>query len=130
PRDHAARDLVDELVARAALRRLDPDPAIAELALAAGLLLVPSLALGLTEQRLAIRHARRTQRRLRAVLPLQPRERDLEMPLPHPLDDHLVRLGLEGHLDRRILVVQAMQAGLELLLVGPRRGLDRERDER
>ena len=42
-RDHAADDLVDELVADVALDRLDHDVAVAELAAAAGLLLVAAL---------------------------------------------------------------------------------------
>ena len=43
-RDHAADDLVAELVALVAGQRLDLDVAVAELAAAAGLLLVPAVA--------------------------------------------------------------------------------------
>ena len=46
PRDHAADDRVDELVAGAALLRLDAQPRDRELAVAAGLLLQLALGLG------------------------------------------------------------------------------------
>ena len=45
-RDRAAEDLVDELEVAAARQRLDLDLAVAELAVAAGLLLVPAVRLG------------------------------------------------------------------------------------
>ena len=46
----AAEDLVDELELRAARQRLHLDPAIAELAVAAGLLLVPALHVGVCRE--------------------------------------------------------------------------------
>ena len=46
PRDRAAEDVVLELEVAAARQRLDPDLAVAELAVAAGLLLVPAVRLG------------------------------------------------------------------------------------
>ena len=43
---------------------------------------------------------------------------DLEMPLAESGHDRLVRLGVVVHLERRIFVVQAVQALLQLLFVG------------
>ena len=54
PRDRAAEDVVDELEVGAARQRLDLDLAVAELAVAAGLLLVPAVRLGRRRDRLAI----------------------------------------------------------------------------
>ena len=54
PGDGAAHDLVDELEALAALERLDADRRHAELAVAAGLLLVLALGLGLLGDGLAV----------------------------------------------------------------------------
>ena len=45
-RDRAAEDVVDELEVRAARQRLHADLAVAELAVAAGLLLVAAVRLG------------------------------------------------------------------------------------
>ena len=55
PRDRAAEDVVDELEVAAARQRLDLDLAVAELAVAAGLLLVPAVRLGRRRDRLAVR---------------------------------------------------------------------------
>jgi len=61
PRDRAAEDVVHELEVGAARQRLDPDLAVAELAVAAGLLLVSSVRLGRRLDGLAIRDAGRLQ---------------------------------------------------------------------
>src|SRR6185503_4090090 len=53
-RDRAADDLVDELVARALLGRLDPDDRVAVLALAAGLADMTATALRRATDRLAV----------------------------------------------------------------------------
>ena len=58
-RDRAALDLVDELEARAARQRLDAQEHLAELAGAAGLLLVAVMAFGRPRDRLAVGDARR-----------------------------------------------------------------------
>ena len=61
-RDHAADDLVDELVAQLAVlrrQRLEHDRAVAELAAPAGLLLVAVPRTRLLADRLLVRHARR-----------------------------------------------------------------------
>ena len=57
-RDRAAEDVVDELEVAAARQRLELDLAVAELAVAAGLLLVAAVRLGRRRDRLAVGDAR------------------------------------------------------------------------
>ena len=71
PRNRAADDLVDELVAGAARLRREPHPAVAELATSAGLFLVAALALGLCLDRLAIGDPRLRQLGRHAELSLE-----------------------------------------------------------
>ena len=80
-RDDAADDLVDELVALVALERLDHDVAVAELAAAAGLLLVAALRARLLADRLEVRDARLVQLDLDAEAALEPVDRDLDVHL-------------------------------------------------
>ena len=110
-RDHAADDLVDELVADVALDRLDHDVAVAELAAAAGLLLVAALRRAPRAlDRLDVRHARLVQLDLDAEAALEPRDRDLDVHLAHPREQLLAGLRVAAELQRRILLVQAPQA--------------------
>ena len=81
PRNRAAEDVVDELEIGAARQRLDLDLAVAELAVAAGLLLVAAVRLGRRLDRLAIRNARRLQVHVDAEAALQLRDRDLDVQL-------------------------------------------------
>ena len=64
-RDGAAEDLVGELEVLAARQRLDLDLAVGELAAAAGLLLVPAVAVGGLEDGLAVGHLGRMEDRRR-----------------------------------------------------------------
>src|SRR5438046_2242281 len=80
-RDGAAEDVVDELELRAARQRLDLDLAVAELAVASGLLLVPAVRFGGGPDRLAVRDARRLQVHVDAEPALQLRHRDLDVQL-------------------------------------------------
>ena len=105
-RDGAADDLVGEQIALAARQRCHADPAVAELALAAGLLLVPPLPLLTRGDRLAVGDLRLRELAGRAVLPLEPRERDVEVALAHTADDRLARVGHVLHGERGVLVVQ------------------------
>src|SRR4051812_19212090 len=57
-RDRAAEDIVDELELAASRKRLEFDLAVAELAVAAGLLLVPAVRLGGGGKRLPVGEAR------------------------------------------------------------------------
>src|SRR6185437_12291920 len=78
-RDGAAEDLVDELEASAAFERLHADLAVAELAVAAGLLLVPSLHVGPAQDGLPVGHARSAQLDLDVVALLEPGDGDLDV---------------------------------------------------
>ena len=82
-RDDAADDLVDELVADVVVERLEHDVAVAELAAAAGLLLVAALRARLALDRLDVRHARLVQLHLDAEAALRPLDRDLDVHLAH-----------------------------------------------
>ena len=81
-RDGAAEDVVDELEVGAARQRLHPYLAVAELAVAAGLFLVPAVRLGRRLDRLAVRDARRLQVDVDAEAALQLRHRHLDVQLP------------------------------------------------
>ena len=65
----------------AARQRLDLDLAVAELAVSAGLLLVPAVRLGRRLDRLAVRNARRLEVDVDAEPPLQLRDRHLDVQL-------------------------------------------------
>ena len=92
PRDRAAEDLVDELELAAARQRLHPDLAVAELAVPAGLLLVPAVRLDARRDRLAVGDARRLEVDLDAEAPLQLRDRHLDVQLALAGEQQLVRL--------------------------------------
>ena len=96
-RDHPADDLVDELEAFAARQRLDLEPAIAELAAAAGLLLVLALRARLALDRLAIRNLRRLELDVDAEFPLEPLDDELHVLLPGSRKDDLPGLGIAVH---------------------------------
>ena len=81
PRDRAAEDVVDELEVAAARQRLEPDLAVAELAVAAGLLLVAAVRLGRRGDRLAVGNARQLEVDLDAEAALQLRDRHLDVRL-------------------------------------------------
>src|SRR5207302_1505532 len=108
-RNDAAHDLVLEPVSLAPLRRLDADPAVAELSATARLLLVSPLALRGRGERLAIGDLRPGELHSDTVLALELGHRDLEVALAHPGDHRLVRLGDVARLERRILVVQPVK---------------------
>ena len=74
-RNRAAEDVVDELELAAARQRLHLDLAIAVLPVAAGLLLVASLHVGLAANRLAIRNLGRLQHHFGVIALLQLRDR-------------------------------------------------------
>ncbi len=125
-RDHAADDLVHELVARVAVERLEPDLAVAELAAPAGLLLVAAVTPRLLADRLEVRHARRVEVDLDAEAPLEPVDRDLDVHLREAGEQLLAGLRVAAHLQRRVLLVQAPERGCHLLLVALRLRRDRE----
>ena len=132
-RDHAALDRVDELEWAGGiiwLERLDLDVAVAELAAAAGLLLVAAVRLGRAADRLLVGHPRRLERHLGAEPLLEALDDHLDVDLREPGDDLLAGLRVAVQVDRRILLLQAPQRGEHLVLVALALGLDRERHHR
>ena len=119
PRDRAADDGVLELVALAARQRLDLDPAVAELAAAAGLLLVPALGLRLLADGLAVRHLRRVQVDLDAEPALHLVQDDLDVHLAGARDDHLVGLRVEAQLHGRVFLATAACSALDTFSSSP-----------
>ena len=130
PRDRAAEDVVHELEVAAARKRLELDLAVAELAVAAGLLLVAAVRFGRRGDRLAIRNPRQLQVDLDAEPPLQLRDRHLDVRLSLPGEQQLLRLRVAVVADARILFLQPVQRRADLLLVAAALRLDRVRDDR
>ena len=79
--NRAAEDVVDELEVAAARQRLELDLAVAELAVPAGLLLVPAVRFGRRGDRLAVGDARQLEVDLDAEAALQLGDRDLDVRL-------------------------------------------------
>ena len=126
-RDRAAEDLVDEFELAAARQRLHLDLAVAELAVAAGLLLVPAVRLDARRDRLAIRNAWRLEQHFDAEAPLQLRDRDLDVHLALAGEQQLVRLRIAVVLDRRIFFLETMHRRADLVFVAAALRLDRVR---
>ena len=116
-RDHAALDRVDELEAVAVGQRLDLDVAVAELAAPARLLLVAPVRLGGAADRLLVGHARRLEVDLRAEARLHPVDDHLDVDLREARDDLLAGLRVAVQVDRRVLLLQAAQRRVGLVLV-------------
>ena len=125
PRNRSAEDLVDELEVAAARQRLHPDLAVAELAVAAGLLLVPAVRVGLGGDRLAIGDARRLQVHLDAEAALQLGDGDLDVQLALAGEQQLVRLRIARVADRRILFFEPVHRLVDLVFVAAALRLDR-----
>src|SRR5262249_1670982 len=115
--DHAALDRIDELKALAVRQRLDLDVTVAELAAAAGLLLVAAVCLGLAPDRLAVREARRLEVDLHAVALLHALDDHLDVDLRQAGDDLLPGLVVAVEVDRRVFLLEAAQRLADLLLV-------------
>src|SRR5690606_18884408 len=128
-RNGAAHYGVAEVVAGPARRRAHAHPAVAELAAPARLLLVTPLPLRLTSYRLPVRNLRPGELHLHPVAPLQPRHRHLQVPLAHTRHDRLPGFRNEVRLQRGVLVMQAVETHLHLLLVTPARRLNRKGNE-
>ena len=108
-RDDAADDLVDELVALVPVERLEHDLAVAELAAAAGLLLVAALRARLLADRLEVRDARLVQLDVDAEAPLEPLDRDLDVHLREAGEQLLAGLLVAAEVERRVLLGEAAQ---------------------
>jgi hypothetical protein len=125
PGDDAALDLVHELEV-VAVQRLDGDVAVAELAAPARLLLVAAVRRGRAADGLAVGDARRPQIHLDPEARAQAVHRHLDVDLREPGDDLLARLRVPVQVERRVLLLQALERGEELLLVPLGLGRDRE----
>ena len=130
-RDHAALDLVDELVAAAGARGLQGDDHVAVLTPTTGLADV--LLLDLLDRlgdRLAVGHLRLADVGLDAELAHHPVDQHLEVQLAHAGDDRLAGLVVGVDPERRVLLRERAERLAELVLVDLGLGLDRHRDHR
>ena len=130
-RDVAAGDLVDELVAAAEARGLEVDVQVRELAVAAGLPgeLHLDLVHGLAD-RLAVGHLGLADVRVDVELAPEAVHDDVEVQLAHARDDGLPGLVVELHTNVGSSSESFQQPRAELVLVGFRLRLDRDRDDR
>ena len=110
--------------------RLEHDRAVAELAAAAGLLLVARVRPRLLADRLEVRHARLVQLDLGAEAALDPLDGDLDVHLREPCEELLAGLLVAAEHERRVLLDQAAQRGDDLVLVALRLRRDREAHDR
>src|SRR5204863_9662998 len=92
PRYRAAENLVGELEFSAARQRLHLDPAIAELSVTAGLLLMTALNVRRPADRLPVRDFRGFQRHVHPVTALQAADHDFHVLLARPRQQELARL--------------------------------------
>ena len=106
------------------------DLAVAELAAAAGLLLVPGPRPRLLADRLQVRHARLVQLDLDAEAALEPLDGHLDVHLRQPGEELLARLLVAAELQRRVLLGQPPQRPVGLVLVALRLGVTGEAHHR
>ena len=114
----------------AARQRLDAQEHLAELARAAGLLLVAMMAFGLAGDGFAIGDARRARFHLDAVLVLQALDVDAQVQVGQAADHGFVGLGFVLDDEAGILLGQLVQRGGQLLLLALVRGFDRQAEHR
>ncbi len=126
----AAEDVVGELEVAPARHRLHADLAVAELTVAAGLLLVPPVRLDRHRDRLAIRDARRLEVDLDAEPPLQLRDRDLDVQLALTGEQQFLGLRVARVADGRVLLLEPVHRRADLVFVAACLGLDRVRQHR
>ncbi len=126
----AADDFVLELVAGARRQRQQANLRVAVLTAAAGLTDESPFALGRRGERFLVGDLRLADAGLDAELALQAVDDDFEVQLAHAGDDDLARLLVGADAERRVFRHQLRHAGAELLLVGLRLRLDRQRDDR
>ena len=117
PGDGAADDRVHEDEALSALERLDPQVGDAELAVTAGLLLVLALRLGGLGDRLPVGDLHGLGLDRDAELAAELLADDLEVGVAHAGQHGLVRLVVAADRERRVLLLQAVDRGHELVLV-------------
>ena len=126
--DGAAEDVVDELEVAAAGQGFHLDLAVAELAVAAGLLLVAALHVGLAADGLAVRDLGRPEDDFSVVALLELGADDLDVLLAGARDEELLGLGIAEEAHHHVLFHQLVDAGGEFVLVSAGLGLDGEGD--
>ena len=109
-RNRSTEHFVGEFELLAARERLHPDPAVAELAVSAGLLLVPSLDVRLAANRLAIRNLRGVQLDVHVVALLQPADDDLDVLLARAREQELLGLRIAIEAQLRVLFKNLVRA--------------------
>ena len=129
-RDRAADHAVDELVALALLVRLDPEPAVAVLAAAAGLAHELAFALDVRADGFAVGDLRLADVRLDLELALHAVDDDFQVQLTHAGDDRLRGFLVGVHAERRVFLREALQREAHLFLVGLGLRLHGHRDDR
>ena len=116
-----------------AFTKLNPLPAVegphpqvdlAELAAAAGLLLVAVVGLGIGRDRLEVGHVRNVRVHLELVPVLEPLLDDVEMQIAHSRDHQLMGLDIAADRECRVLIGDLGKPGRDLRLVFARLGLD------
>ena len=122
--DGAAEDFVAELEAAAAGQWLHANLAVAELAVAAGLLLVASRRLDLGADGLAVRHLGRFERDLGVVALFEAADDGLDVRLAGAGDEELVGLRVAEEADEQVFFHELVNGGGELVFVGAGLGLD------
>ena len=131
PGNRAAEDFVDELEVSAARQRLHLDLAVAELAVAAALLLVAALHVGAPANRLAIGNFRRFQDSLRCGSGSSAWTTTTSMCCwPVPAMRNSLVCGVAEEAQHGIFFHQLVDAVAQLVFVGARLGLDGEGDGR
>ena len=113
---------------RAARQRLHLDPAIAELAVAAGLLLVAALDVGVSADGLAVRNLGRLQGDVHAVALLQAADHDFHMLLSGAGEQELARLRIAVEAQRLVFFQDAVDGVAHAVFVVARLGFDGEGD--
>ena len=124
----AAENLVGEFELGAARQRLHLDPAIAELPVTAGLLLVAALDVGLAANGLAVGDLGSLQRHLHAVALLHAADHNLDVLLAGAGQQELARLRVAVEAQRLVFFQNAVHGVAHAVLVVARLGLDGEGD--
>ena len=123
-RDGAAEDFIVELEAAAAGHGLHADFAVAELAVAAGLLFVAALRFGFAADGFAIGNLGRLERDFSVVALFEAADDGLDVRLARAGDEEFVGLRVAEEADEQILFHELVNGGRELVFVGAGLGLD------
>src|SRR6185436_3124796 len=129
-RNGSAEDVVNELELAAARQRLELHLAVAELSMAAGLLLVAAVSLGRSGDGFPVRNPRQLEVHFDAEAALQLCDGDLDVRLTLAGNEQFLGLRIARVVDRRVFFLQPVKRSADLLLVAPALRLDRVRDDR